>query len=130
MSCHTLVPDSPNWPLTHLWDLTYLLTCTLDSGHSDFPTTLGTLVSSPTDLTDLPTCLPATPEDSTWLGSHMKMCTWCTRPSNRSSDAPEIHHHIMMSIKGHHMVGYMGICMWNKGITENMDYGQMGITED
>src|SRR5467141_1404856 len=27
-------------------------------------------------------------------------------------------------------VGYMGICMWNMGITEIMDYGQMGITED
>src|SRR5467141_3307736 len=27
-------------------------------------------------------------------------------------------------------VGYMGICMWNTGNTENMDYGQMGITED
>src|SRR5882672_10923692 len=24
----------------------------------------------------------------------------------------------------------MGICMWNTGITEIMDYGQMGITED
>jgi len=24
----------------------------------------------------------------------------------------------------------MGMCMWNTGITEIMDYGQMGITED
>ena len=24
----------------------------------------------------------------------------------------------------------MGICMWNMGIAEIMDYGQMGITED
>src|SRR5467141_824548 len=24
----------------------------------------------------------------------------------------------------------MGICMWNMGNMENMDYGQMGITED
>src|SRR5882672_5927978 len=52
--------------------------------------------------------------------------------SHWSSDAPEIHHHIMMGIKGHHMVsvGYMGICMWNTGNMENTDYGQMGITED
>src|SRR5882672_12028175 len=27
-------------------------------------------------------------------------------------------------------VGYMGVCMWNTGITEITDYGQMGITED
>src|SRR5882672_7420425 len=101
--CHTPAPDSPDWPPTDLWDPTYLLTCTLDSRHSDFPTTPGTLVSCPTDLTCLPTYLPATPEDNTWLGSHMKMCTWCTRPSNRSSNALEIHHHIIMGIKGHHM---------------------------
>jgi len=47
----------------------------------------GTLVSCPTDPTCLLTCLPATPEDSAWSGSHMKMCTWCTRPSHQSSNA-------------------------------------------
>ena len=103
LKCHNLSPDTPDWPLTHLWDPTYPLTSTLDSGHSDFPTTPGTLFSYPTDPTCLPTCLPATPEDSIWSGSHMKMCTWCTGPSHRSSDAPEIHHHIMMAIKVHHM---------------------------
>src|SRR5882672_10789199 len=72
-TCHTPAPDSPDWPPTHLWDPTYLPTCTLDSGHSDIPMTPGTLVSCPTDLKCLPTCLPATPEDSTWLGSNMKM---------------------------------------------------------
>src|SRR5882672_9636430 len=97
--CHTPVLDNPDWPPTHCLDPTYLPTCTLDSGHSDFPTTPGTLISCLTDQT----CLPATPEDSVWLGSHMKMCTWCTGPSNRSSDTLEIHHHIMMSIKGHHI---------------------------
>src|SRR5882672_10467156 len=101
--CHTLALDTPSWPLTHLWDPIYLPTCTLDSRHSDFPMTLGTLVSCPTDPTCLPTCLPATSEDSVWSGSHMKMCKWCTGPSHQSSDAPEIHHHIMMDIKGHHM---------------------------
>src|SRR5882672_5618417 len=85
--CHNLSPDTPDWPPTHLWDLTYPPTSTLDSGHSDFPTTPGTIFSCPTDPTCLPTCLPATPEDSIWSGSHMKMCTWCTGPSNRSSDA-------------------------------------------
>src|SRR5882672_426514 len=99
--CHNPSLDTPDWPPTHLWDPTYPPMSTLDSGHSEFPTTPGTLVSCPTDPTCLPTCLPATPEDRIWSGSHMKMCTWCTGPSNRSSDAPEIHHHIMMGIKGH-----------------------------
>src|SRR5467141_2325575 len=55
--CHNPAPDTPDWPPTHLWDPTYLPTCTLDSGHSDFPTTPGTLVSCPTDPTCLLTCL-------------------------------------------------------------------------
>src|SRR5882672_2148465 len=49
MSVTTHLRTHPDWPPTHLWDPTYLPTCTLDSGHSDFPTTPGTLVSCPTD---------------------------------------------------------------------------------
>src|SRR5882672_10989979 len=79
--------------------------------------------------TDLPSCHTRGQHMVRQLHEDVHMVHWtfsqvfqCTGDSSPHYD--EYHRSPYGSL------GYMGICMWNMGNTENMDYGQMGITED